>query len=191
MSSENGIQELTEADLLQRVAAGDESAFSQFYDRIAPALFQLAFRILQDTALAEDVVQDAFLQIWDKADQYDPKLGRPFSWAISLTRNKAIDRLRAGARRARSAEEAGRDIQARQEDSLDPAFPSLFYESAQAVRAAMADLPPEQRHPIELAYFGGLTQTQIAASLQLPLGTVKARIRRGLLQLRDALKEFV
>ena len=191
MGSQELIQELTEADLLRRVAASDESAFGQLYDRLAPILFQLAFRILQDAALSEDVVQDAFLQIWDKAGQYDSQLGKPLSWAATLTRHKAIDRLRAGERRRRFTEEAGQDQQALQEDSIAPDGPTHAQETAQTVRSAMGGLPAEQRLAIELAFFDGLTQSQIAERLQLPLGTVKARIRRGMLQLRDALTDFL
>lgn len=191
MGSQELTQELTEADLLRRVAARDESAFGQLYDRLAPILFQLAFRILQDAALSEDVVQDAFLQIWDKAGQYDSQLGKPLSWAATLTRHKAIDRLRAGERRRRFTEEAGQDQEARQEDSLAPDSPTQLQETAQGVRVALGSLPAEQRVAIELAFFDGLTQSQIAERLQIPLGTVKARIRRGMLQLRDALTDFL
>ena len=191
MSSQEVAQEVTEADLLKQVAAGDESAFDQLYTRLAPILFQLAFRILHDAALSEDVVQEAFLQIWDKAGHYDPKFGKPLSWAATLTRNKAIDRLRAGDRCHRITEEVGLDQQARQEDSIAPDSPTQAQETAHAVRLAISRLPAEQRQVIELAFFDGLTQTQIAGRLQIPLGTIKARIRRGLLQLRGALVDFL
>ena len=191
MSSPELIQELSETELLKQVAVGDESAFGQLYDRLAPILFQLAFRILQDAALSEDVVQEAFLQIWGKAGQYDSRLGKPLSWAATLTRNKAIDRLRSGERRQRLTEEAGLDQQARQEDSTTSDFPTQAQETAQAVRLAIGRLTAEQRQAIELAFFDGLTQTQIAERLQIPLGTIKARIRRGMLQLRGALIDFL
>ena len=191
MSSEALLRETPEAELLQRVAAGDEPAFGELYDRLAPVLFSLALRILQDAALAEDVVQEVFLQIWDRAGQYDPGLGKPLSWAATLTRNKAIDRVRAGERRNRRTAEAGLDQQARQENSITPDGTAHFQETAQAVRLAMGRLPAEQRRAIELAFFDGLTQTQIATELGLPLGTVKARIRRGLLQLREELEDWL
>ena len=178
-------------DLLRRVAQRDDGALAQFYDVHAGMLFSLAVRILGDHQAAEDVVQEVFLQIWDHAAGFDPAQGRPIAWAITLTRNRAIDRLRSRQRRARLAEEAMElalaAADAQQASAVAGAERAGVEEEAGAVRAALGRLPADQRRAIELAFFGGLSQTEIADSLGEPLGTVKARIRRGMLKLRDEL----
>ena len=180
-----------ETELLARVAGGDTEAFSQLYDRLAGVLFSIAVRILRDTHAAEDVVQEAFVQIWAKAGSYDSRLGKPATWAITLLRNKAIDRLRASQRGHRLMEAAMAE-QLADETFHDASYvPLLGKETARVVRVAMAKLAPEQKQAIEMAFFSGLTQTEIAVALQAPLGTVKARIRRGMLELREALESHV
>jgi RNA polymerase sigma-70 factor (ECF subfamily) len=177
-----------ETELLARVAGGDAEAFSQLYDRLAGVLFSIAMRILRDAHAAEDVVQEAFVQIWAKAGSYDSRLGKPVTWAITLLRNKAIDRLRASQRGHRLMEAATAEHLASENLHEAPTAMLLSEETARAVRVAMAKLAPEQKQAIEMAFFSGLTQTEIAAALQAPLGTVKARIRRGMLELREALE---
>lgn len=175
-------------ELLRQIAAGDRAAFAEFYDRHSTLIFSVACKILRDNSEAEDVVQEVFLQIWEKAPKFDPHLGRAASWAAILTRNRAIDRVRASQRRAQLTEEAGTEhvegIPA--EVTANDAIHGR--EKASLVRLAMVELPVEQRQAIELAYFSGLTQDQIARQLQQPLGTIKARVRRGLLKLRDRLE---
>ncbi len=177
--------------LLQRIAQRDRAAFSQLYDRYAGVLYSTVLRILNSPEEANDVLQEAFLQMWDKAGSYDPSLGKPFNWALTLTRNKAIDRLRALKRRYNFVEEFNQEM----EETLVnfPASSQEVFTQDQAilVRAALTTLPLEQRQAIEMAYLGGLTQTEIAASLNQPLGTIKARIRRGMLRLRETLKDIV
>lgn len=177
-------------ELLRLVAGGDEAAFARLYDLFSRPLFSLATGILRDVTAAEEVVQEVFVHIWERADLFDARCGKPLTWAVVLTRNKAIDRLRALQRRQRLAqalEEAG-------ETSLhhDPHSASrqlAARESIDAMRQALTELAVEQRQAVELAFLGGLTQTEIAAQLGLPLGTVKARIRRGMLQLRALLEK--
>jgi len=177
-----------ETELLARVAGGDTEAFSQLYDRLANVLFSVAVQILNDAHAAEDAVQEVFVQIWAKAGTYDPRLGKPMTWAVTLLRNKAIDRLRAAQRGHRLVEAATAE-QLADEKFHEAAIDSLLgKETARAVRGAVARLAPEQKQAIELAFFSGLTQTEIAATLQAPLGTVKARIRRGMLELREVLE---
>ena len=180
-----------DALLLTRVAEGNREAFAQLYDRFASPLYGAAMQILRDAAEAQDVVQEAFLTLWEKAATFEASRGSAFSWAVTLVRNRAIDRVRMRRRRsellAESAPEdlgylagalqAGGDENAAQGDE------------ARAVRAAVATLPPEQQRALELAFFGGLTQEEIARKLREPLGTVKARIRRGLMKLRDSLAD--
>jgi RNA polymerase sigma-70 factor (ECF subfamily) len=174
-----------DVELLRRIAGGDQAAFAQFYDLYSNLLFSFAVKILNDAKEAEDVLQEGFLQIWDKAAMFDAALGKPSSWAITLVRNKCIDRIRASQRRIRFVEEAaGASVV-----DAPTANESVHgREKAALVRSAIAALPSEQRSAIEMVFFGGLTQIEISESLREPLGTIKARIRRGMLKLRDKLE---
>jgi RNA polymerase sigma-70 factor (ECF subfamily) len=173
-----------DAALLAAVAGRDASALEQLYQRHSALLFSLALKILMDRAEAEEVLQDAFVQVWKNAQTYDSRRGKPLGWLITLTRSRAIDRLRARQTRARITEAAGQEAGA---DPLAPPDTVGAAEAAGLVRRAVQALPAEQRTPIELAYFGGLTQSEIAEQLGQPLGTVKTRMRTGLLRLRDEL----
>ncbi|HWA10231.1 MAG TPA: sigma-70 family RNA polymerase sigma factor [Opitutaceae bacterium] len=178
-----------DADLLRRVARGDRTAFARLYDRFSRPLYATALRVLNDAREAEDVVQEVFLALWEKADTFTVERGTAFGWAVTLVRHRAIDRLRLRKRRAEllaasSAEDLGYGASGGAGDSADVL---CFKEKAGAVRAAVAALPAEQQRALQLAFFGGLTQQEIAESLREPLGTVKARIRRGLLKLRETL----
>jgi RNA polymerase sigma-70 factor, ECF subfamily len=180
--SENNL----DIDLLRQMAGGDRVAFAKFYDRHSPLMFSVAFKVLNNQSDAEDALQEAFVQIWAKASQFDPKLGRAASWGAILARNKAIDRLRGLQRRARLAGEV--TAEPAPENSIETANDAAYgHEKARIIRTALCDLPGEQRQAIELAYFSGLTQAEIAGKLNEPLGTIKARIRRGLMKLRDQL----
>lgn len=178
-----------DAALLQRMARGDPSACAALYDRFSRPLYALALRILGEPADAEDVVQDVFLALWEKAATFEAQRGSAFGWAVTLTRNRAIDKLRTRRRRTQLlADSFAGDLPGA---SAPPAPDSLdnlsTQETSTAVRAALASLPAEQVRALELAFFSGLTQQEIAARLSEPLGTVKARIRRGLFKLRDTL----
>jgi RNA polymerase sigma-70 factor, ECF subfamily len=177
--------------LLQRIARRDRQAFSQLYDRYSGLLYSTIFRMLNNSEEASDVLQDVFIQIWDRAETYNPALGRPFSWALTMARNKAIDRLRSLKRRYSFIEEVTHEME--EEASRFSTAPDEVFSQEQAaqIRSAVATLPLEQRQAIEMAFLGGLTQHEIASALNQPLGTIKARIRRGMLKLRDALKELV
>jgi RNA polymerase sigma-70 factor (ECF subfamily) len=162
--------------LLQKLAQGDKAALSEFYDLYAGLVNGLALRILRDVSEAEDVVQEVFLQAWRQAERYDVRRGTPEAWLCTMARTRALDRLR---RRA-----------ARREDAPDSApVPSLLPKSdeALAVRKALDGLSTDQRRAVELAYYGGLTQSEIAKALGEPLGTIKTRIRTAMLRLREAL----
>jgi RNA polymerase sigma-70 factor (ECF subfamily) len=183
--------EAFDEELLSKVARGDAEAFGQVYDRFGGVLFALLLRMVRDAGAAEDLLQEVFLQIWEKAKSYDPRLGKPLGWAVALARNRAIDRLRAEARGQRLLNEVAVE-QAAHGVSPENCFGDLLGgETAGLVRAALARLPAEQRQSIEMAFFGGLSQSEIAAALQVPLGTVKARIRRGMLQLRESLRKVL
>jgi len=174
-----------DAELLARVASGDRDAFAALYDRFSKPLFSFALRIVGNPADAEDVLQEVFVQLWEKAGQFDPSQGKPFTWSVTMTRNKAIDRLRSSQRRNRLVEEA---------TLADPASDvvetgkAIGTDEATRIRTAVNTLPADQRQAIEMAFFGGLTHHQIAEKIREPLGTIKARIRRGMLKLRDTLE---
>ncbi len=174
--------------LLLRIAGGDVAAFENLYDRHAGLIFSLAVRILRNEAEAEDALQEICLMIWERAGLFDARLGRPVSWLITLARNKAIDRLRRSHRKAEVLAAAASDSAVLGSEPRDASRSMIQDEAAGTVRTVLAGLPPEQRVAIELAYFNGLTQAEIADVMKEPLGTIKARIRRGMLQMRDALE---
>jgi len=180
----------TDAELLTRIASGDCGAFAEFYDRHHRLLFGIALKVLGAVHEAEDVLQDACVTLWERAPLYDPRLGSPLAWAATLTRNKAIDRLRTQRRHAdligsAAAETALLHAAAPSDDSSRGAASG---DEAAVLRAALATLSPDQRDALHLGFFCGLTQVEIAARLNQPLGTVKARMRRGMMTLRDALE---
>lgn len=179
--------ERDQAGLVAAMARGDRAALGSLYDLLGRPLYSLAYRVLNDPAEAQDVVQDAFVQLWQKAADFDPARGSAFAWAATLVRNRAIDRVRMRRRRAEILQESAAEIHPPTHDAPDSADAAWLREKAAAVRAALGALPAEQRAAIELAFFSGLTQQEIADQLKEPLGTIKARIRRGLLKLRDTL----
>ncbi len=181
-------QNLPEAALLDRVARGDARAFEELYSRWSPMLYGLVCKILDDPKEAEDAAQEGFLHIWHKAGSYDAQRSSPTTWAYMIFRNKAIDRLRARERRGRGMERVAAEEPYQAGPMEDPDEGAEINERRQAVKAALASIPPDQREAVRLAFFSGLTQVEIAERLGAPLGTVKARIRRGLLKLADSLK---
>jgi RNA polymerase sigma-70 factor, ECF subfamily len=182
-------RDLIDAELMRRIAMGDRIAFGELYDRFSRPLYSTAVKIVQDTAEAQDIVHDAFVVVWEKAATFEAQRGTAFSWLVTLVRNRAIDRVRSRRRRqelltASVPADLGYSEGAHTRSADDHAS---LGDDARSVRAAVATLAPEQKQALELAFFGGLTQEEIAKSLGEPLGTVKARIRRGLLKLRDSL----
>ena len=170
--------------LLSAIAARDEVALARLYDRYRAILFGLLMRILNNREEAEDVLQEVFLQVWRKAQDFDESRGRPFTWLVTLARSRGIDRLRTLAARERVAEAGAREPSDEISDAATDAFKS---EQRGLVSDALAKLPDEQKRPIMLAYFEGLTQSEIATNLGAPLGTVKTRMRTGMIRLRELL----
>ena len=182
-----------DAALMAALAEGKIEALEALYDRYSTLVFSVSLRVLRDAQLAEDVVQEVYLRLWRQPTSYDPTRGRLISWLMSVTRNRSLDELRRVSRRLRSEdleEEPGRELPA-PEGVDDPQISLLLAERRAAVRAAMTRLPPAQRRVIELAYFGGLTQVEIAQVTGDPLGTVKTRVRLAMQKLRDALEAFI
>ena len=173
--------------LIARIAAGDRDAFSRFYDLLAPTAFGLIRRVLRDPEAAADVLQEVFWQVWREAPQYDPKRGSPEAWLVMRAKTRAIDRLRSIRRRDRTFVAPVDESVAR--SSEEPAEnPAVVAEDRSLIHTALAQLPEPQRRVIEMAFFEGLTQSEIAIRLREPLGTVKTRARLGLERLRGALR---
>jgi RNA polymerase sigma-70 factor (ECF subfamily) len=173
--------------LIARIAAGDRDAFSRFYDLLAPTAFGLIRRVLRDPEAAAEVLQEVFWQVWREAPQYDPKRGSPEAWLVMRAKTRAIDRLRSIRRRDRTFVAPVDESVAR--SSEEPAEnPAVVAEDRELVHTALAQLPEPQRRVIEMAFFEGLTQSEIAIRLREPLGTVKTRARLGLERLRGALR---
>ncbi len=193
----------SDAELVERVAAGDESAFATLYDRHVSVVFGSVARFLGDRGAAEEVVQEAYLAVWQRAGQYERGAGSVVGWLLGIARNKSIDRLRAAARRPRlvgpwwhrTAEEEDDRERYLAAGSLVGGAPEADPEDLAArrwvgsvVRSALAAMPEADRRVLELAYDEGLSQTEIAGHLGWPLGTVKSRTRRALAGLREALE---
>lgn len=178
--------QIPDDDLLHAIARGDESALAACYDRYRVILFSQILRILNDRQEAEDCLQEVFLQVWRRARDFDTARGRAFTWLVTIARSRALDRLRASGSRLRLATEAA---QLPRDEMGDAAAEAAQSEAVAIVRKALAELPEEQRRTLLLAYFEGLTQTEIAARLGDPLGTVKTRMRAGMIKLRELLKD--
>lgn len=172
---------------MTRIAAGDTGALAELYDAHASAVYSLAMRILRHTGDAEELVQEVFAQAWRQADRYDPNRATPAGWLLMITRARALDALRARTARP----DASRPVPVPELPALGPAPDAavLSTEVVQRVRKQLASLDEQLRAPLELAYYEGLSHSEIAARLEQPLGTVKTRLRNALARLRAALQE--
>jgi RNA polymerase sigma-70 factor (ECF subfamily) len=179
--------------LMRAIAAGDAAALRELYDRHSPLMMGLALRILGDRMAAEDLLIDVFWEVWRKADRYNAARSNPLSYLLMLTRSRAIDRRRSGARQR---DLAGRSSVGDGPETGLPAAPAaegplgnaMCNELCQRVRAAMARLDAAQRQAVELSFFDDLSHSEIAARLNKPLGTVKTNIRQGLIHLRETMR---
>jgi RNA polymerase sigma-70 factor, ECF subfamily len=184
-SDEGGSRTARLAELLQLSARGDESAFAEWYDATSARAFGLAVRILRDRAQAEEVTQESYLDCWRHAARFDPARGSAMSWLLTIVHRKAVDRVRAAESATRRDAAYGlHQVGVAHDSTAETAAASL---EAGRVRAALAGLTIKQRQAVELAFLGGYTHTEVAALLDLPIGTAKTRIRDGLIRLRDAL----
>jgi RNA polymerase sigma-70 factor, ECF subfamily len=185
-----------DSTLVSRAAGGDERALGELYDRYGAMAYSLACAVVGEHADAEEVVAEAFAQVWRSATGFDPARGSVAAWIATICRTRALDLVRSRKRRARVVEEAA--VVSDEGESLvfAPSIESTdrsaeLTETSAIVRKSLADLPPEQRRVIELAYFGGLSQSEIADQLSQPLGTVKTRMRSGMEKLRQALRPLM
>ncbi|MBH0207518.1 MAG: sigma-70 family RNA polymerase sigma factor [Nitrospira sp.] len=183
------IQEQEWGQLIAQTAQGDQAALATFYDRTSSQVFGLVYKILNNREAAEEVTLDVYTQVWRQAHTYDATRGRPGAWLMTLARTRAIDRFRAGAAeygRMESLDAA--DLFASDGDTPEQDVESQ--ERRRYVQQALATLTAEQRQAVALAYFYGMSQSEIAEKLDLPLGTVKTRIRLGMIKLREALAPY-
>ncbi len=183
-----GFDPVEEAGWIQGVAKGDPISFRKLYERFRGVVFSTVYKVLNDREDSEDTAQEVFAQIWKKAHLFRADRGRALTWMAALARNRAIDQLRVKQRRGRLGERF-RELEAAAEQlsAHDASDIVAGADRARLVTAAMVQLTPQQREAIDLVYFHGLTHSQVAARLELPLGTVKARVRRGLARLRETL----
>jgi RNA polymerase sigma-70 factor, ECF subfamily len=172
-----------EEELLAAIVRRDEQALADLYDRFGRVAYGLALRVLRDPALAQDAVQDAFLSAWRTAASFDARRGSPQTWLLTLVHRRAVDVVRREARR--HTEPLDDPPNASLESTEEVAS---VREQRRAVQSALVQLPPDQREALELSYYGGLTQSELAERLGIPLGTVKSRVFAGLARLRDLLE---
>jgi RNA polymerase sigma-70 factor (ECF subfamily) len=179
-------------DLLRRIQAQDQQALGLLYDQLAPLVHTLILRILGDPTDAEDVLLETFWQIWHGAASYDPLRGTVEGWVITLARSRALDHLRANKRHVLTATALpSMQSSCQPSPATTPEDCMLQDERARAVSVALATLPAEQRLVLELAYYHGLSQTEMAQRLAQPLGTIKTRVRAGLQRLRQVLQPYL
>lgn len=169
---------LSEVEILERIARADETALLMLIDRYGDLVFSFAMRVVQHSGLAEEISQDVFVKIWQKPGAYVPGAAKFSSWLLTMTRYTAIDHLRREVRQSAPTFPLEEALHLSDEGHLPDAL------DADLMRTLLADLPPEQAHTIELAFFQGLSREEMAARLQLPVGTVKTRLRLGLKKLR-------
>lgn len=181
-----------DATLIQRLQARDQQALEIFYDRLAPLVNALLLRLLGNTQEAEEILGETFWQLWHTANNYDPSRGTMEGWVITIARSRALDRLRVRKRQGAAASSVRQPESAMSSGTASvPETTVLHAERARAVATALKSLSEEQRVPIELAYYEGLSQSEIAARLRAPIGTIKTRIRLGLGRLRKMLEPYL
>jgi RNA polymerase sigma-70 factor (ECF subfamily) len=174
---------MTDEQLIAAVAGGDDHALAEVYDRLGGVAYRLALRVLRDPSLAQDAVQDAFLTVWRTAAAFDERRGKASTWLLTIVHRRAVDLVRREDRRRTAPVD---DAPAASGDAIDET--AEVREERRRVQAALEQLTPDQREALELAYYGGLTQSELAARLGVPLGTVKSRMFAGLARLRELLE---
>jgi RNA polymerase sigma-70 factor (ECF subfamily) len=182
-----------ELKLLRQIKAKDEEALGELYDLYNRLLFGMILSIVKNREEAEDVLQEVFVKIWDKSYTFNEERGNVYSWIVTLTRNKAIDRIRSKG--YKTQQKATQDVNAPQfkleGNTFDPLETTIFSDRAELVRKALTEIPENQSKVLKIAYYRGMTQTEISDHLDIPLGTVKTRMRQGMIKLKNILGEFI
>jgi RNA polymerase sigma-70 factor (ECF subfamily) len=181
--------EREDGDLIRRMASKDAMALDAFYSRYNRLAFSLIYRIVGSRDDAEDVLVDVFWQVWQQAGRYDASRGKPVAWLLTIARTRAIDSIRASGRRPVKSDSVDASVESARSQAEADAF--VFADTRRAVREALEGLPEQQRVPLEMAYFEGMSHTEIASALNQPLGTIKDRIRTGMMHLRKRLKAYL
>lgn len=174
------------SQLIVNISRGEEESLEILYDRTSSLVFGLVLKILSNRQEAEEVLADVFLQIWDKAATYDPSRSKPASWILMISRSRSIDKLRSGSKRRSLTEQIDNTTP---DSKNDPEENSIAYEKRSMIQNAMKELSDNQKEAIELAYYFGMSQSEIAKEMDQPLGTVKSWIRFGMMKLREHLKK--
>ena len=172
----------TEAVLLRRAATGDQAAFAELYDLTAARIYGLVRRVVRNPAISEEVAQDAFTEIWRQSARFDPDRGSAIGWMLTIAHRRAVDRVRSEDASERRDDAWSRSVEIDHDQTVDHAERSM---DGIRIRRALRNLTEVQRRSIELAFYGGYTHTEVAALLDVPVGTAKTRIRDGLIRLRD------
>lgn len=177
------VRQNSDADLIRRISNREEVALSSLYNRYRTVIFGLLFRILKNRSEAEDILQEVFVQVWQQAERFDEERGKAFTWLVTIARRRAIDRLRSLKSRLQAIEKANLS----DPFGIDPAIEqNPFLRARQkSVRTALNQLPETQQSLLLMAYFEGCSQQEIAARTQIPLGTIKTRMRAGMIKLRE------
>ena len=182
-----------EIELMRRIKGREEEALAELYDLYNRLLYGLIISIVKKREEAEDVLQEVFITIWEKASTFNEDKGNVYSWIITLTRNKAIDRIRSKG--YKTQQKASQDVDAPEfsleGDNFDPLETTIFSDRTELVRKALTEIPDKQSEVLKIAYYSGMTQQEISDKLKIPLGTVKTRMRQGMLKLKDILGEYI
>lgn len=182
-----------EIELMKKIKAKDDKALAELYDLYNRLLFGMIISVVKKREEAEDVLQEVFVKIWEKAHSFNEDRGNVYSWIVTLTRNKAIDRIRSKG--YKTQQKASQDVDAPEftleGDKYDPLETTIFSDRAELVRKALGEIPESQSEVLEIAYYRGMTQSEISDHLEIPLGTVKTRMRQGMIKLKDILGEFI
>lgn len=184
----NKYSSINEKELLPKIAHKDEEAFSELYNRFSQVVYNLSYRVVKNTSDAEEVVQKVFIQIWNKAENYDSNRGAVSTWIMNITRSRAIDKIRSNKKNKTTI-------------SMDDTFlqfisPKGFIiedasEKREIIKNALAEIPSEQKTVVETIYFEGFTHSEAADHLDIPIGTVKTRLRLGILKLKDLISPYI
>lgn len=182
-----------EVELMKRIQARDADALEELYDLYYRLLFGMVISIVKKREEAEDLLQEIFVNIWNKADSFDPERGNVYSWIVTLTRNKAIDRIRSKGYKTQQKQSVSihKPLFSLEGDKHDPMETTIFSDRAELVKKALDEIPEKQCEVIKIAYYRGMTQSEIADHLDIPLGTVKTRTRQGMIKLKRILGGYI